>query len=129
MLNYARQRAMEALRRPDRAVLATSGPAGLQASEYPCEADGLCLYLLIPQTSDHLFNLEHDPVVTMISEWWELKGEACVLPPNPPGLELGLLREPEAEWCRLVRIEPHQIQIRREKGWGYLETIEPRGHS
>ena len=38
MLDYARQRAIEALKITQKAVLATSGPAGVQATEFPCEA-------------------------------------------------------------------------------------------
>ena len=128
MLDYARQRAIEALKIPRKAVLATSGPAGLQASEFPCEAIDAELYLLVPRTSDQLFNLEHDPSVTLLSASWELKGEARLISPTPPDLELDLLREPGAEWCGLVRVNPYQIQIRRESGWGYLETIELECH-
>jgi hypothetical protein len=124
MLDYARQRAIEALRSPGKAVLATSGPAGVQAGEFPCEALGLELYLLVPRTSDHLFNLERETIVTLLTPGWELKGEAQIISPNLSKPELDLLREPGAEWCELVRINPLQIQIRREQGWGYLETID-----
>jgi hypothetical protein len=124
MLDYARQRAAEALAIPRTAVLATSGPAGLQAGEFPCEAIGVELYLLVPRTSDHLFNLEHDPSVTLLAAGWELEGAAQVVSPTALELELDLLRDPGAEWCGLVRVVPRRIQIRREKGWGYLETIE-----
>jgi hypothetical protein len=88
MLDYARQRAIEALRCHRKAVLATSGPAGVQASEFPCEAIDLNLYLLVPQTSDHLFNLEHDSTVTLLTAGWEVRGEAQIIPPNAPDLEL-----------------------------------------
>jgi len=128
MLNYARQRVIEALRIPRRVVLATSGPAGLQANEFSCEAVELYLFLLVPKTSDHLFNLEHDPNVTLLTAGWELKGEAQVISPNILDLELDLLREPEAEWCVLVRVNPCLMQIRKGKGWGYLETIELKGN-
>jgi hypothetical protein len=124
MLDYARQRAIEILSLPRRAVLATSGPAGVQASEFHCQAIGLDLYLLVPQTSDHLFNLEYDPCVTLLTAEWELRGEARVVPPNLPPLDLDLLQEPGAGWCDLVRIHPHQIQIHRQGGWGNLETID-----
>src|SRR3990170_2946427 len=124
MLDYARQRASEALRIPRTAVLATSGPAGVQAGEFPCEAIDLNLYLLVPQTSDHLFNLEHDSTVTLLTAGWELKGKAYIVSTGAPDLELDLLREPGAEWCVLVRVEPSQVQIRGEVGWGSLETID-----
>jgi hypothetical protein len=124
MLDYARQRAIEALKLPRRAVLATSGPAGVQAGEFPCEATGLVLYLLVPRISDHLFNLEHGSFVTLLTGGWELKGKAQIILPDAPDLELNLLREPGAQWCVLVRVEPCQVQIRREEGWGNLETID-----
>jgi hypothetical protein len=124
MLDYARQRAIEALRLPRRVVLATSGPAGVQAGEFPCEAIGLNLYLLVPQTSDQLFNLERDPKVTLLAAGWELKGEARITSPDATVLGLGLLREAGAQWCVLVRVHPCQLQIRRQDGWGYLETID-----
>lgn len=124
MLDYARQRAKEALQSPRRAVLVTSGPAGVQAGELPCEAIDLDLYLLVPKTSDHLFNLEHRSAVTLLAAGWELKGQAQVIPPGVPDLGPDLLREPGAEWCVLVRVAPCRIQIRREGGWGNLETID-----
>ncbi len=132
MLDYARQRVIDALRVPRSAVLATSGPAGVQAGEFRCEADGLDLYLLLPRTSDHLFNLEQQPGVTLLTAGWELKGEARVLPPGAPCHDLELLKELGAgaawsEWYALVRVAPHQLSIRREAAqprWGNVETID-----
>lgn len=124
MLDYARQRAIEALRLSHKVVLATSGPAGVQAGEFSCEAIGLNLYLLVPQTSNHLFNLEQDPNVTLLAAGWELKGKAQIISPDEAVLELGLLREAGAQWCVLLRVDPFQLQIRRQDGWGYLETID-----
>ncbi|MCL5997716.1 MAG: pyridoxamine 5'-phosphate oxidase family protein [Chloroflexi bacterium] len=124
MLDYARQRAKEALMVPRTAILATSGPAGVQVSEVPCQALDLDFYLLVPQTSDHLFNLEHDPAVTLLTAGWALKGQAHIISGNAPGVDLNLLREPGAEWCLLVRVDPCQVQIRRVGGWGHLETID-----
>jgi hypothetical protein len=125
MLNYARQRAVEALQNTRRAVLVTNGPAGVQASECPCQAAGLAVYLLAPGTCDHLFNLEHDPRVTLLAEGWELKGEARTLagpPDDLPGLDL--LQEPAAAWSVLLRITPRQVQLRAPSGWGHVETID-----
>lgn len=124
MLDYAHGRAVEALSTPRRAIFITSGPAGLQTGEYPCEAIILDLYLLVPQTSDHLFNLEQDPAAVLLTSKWNLKGEARVVFPIPADLRLDLLKEPGMAWCTLVRITPHQLQIRREDGWGNLETID-----
>jgi hypothetical protein len=124
MLDYARQRVRETLRITRTVVLATSGPAGVQASEFSCEALDLHLYLLVPRTSDHLFNLEHDSAVTLLSAAWELRGEAHIIAPHASDVELDLSREAGAEWCVLVRVDPCQVQIRRAEGWGNLETID-----
>jgi hypothetical protein len=124
MLDYARQRAIETLRTSRKAVLVTGGPAGVQASEVACQAVDLEFFLLLPQVSDHLFNLEHNPQVTLLAAGWCMKGEAWVIPAfdAPPGLEL--LHEPDARWCMLVHVIPRQLQIRREGGWGDQETID-----
>jgi hypothetical protein len=127
MLDYAHQRALEALGTPRIAVLVTNGPAGVQAGEFPCVALGLRLYLLVPQTSDHLFNLEHETMVTLLAAGWQLKGEAQIVAPGIADLELNLLHEPGAAWCVLVRVTPCQVQIRREGGWGNIETIDLAG--
>jgi hypothetical protein len=124
MLDYARQRVIEALKIPHRAVLATSGPAGVQAMEFPCEAVELELYLLVPQTSDHLFNLEHVSSVTVWTTQWELKGKAQIISPITTDLELNILREPGAKWSMVVRVRPCKLQILKEDGWGSLETID-----
>jgi hypothetical protein len=124
MLDYAHQRAIEVLKIPRRAVLATSGPAGVQVSELPCEALEVELYLLVPQTSDHLFNLENVSTVSLLTDVWDLKGEAQILFPNSTDLKLDMVREPEAQWSVLVRVRPCKLQIRKENGWGNLETID-----
>lgn len=124
MLDYARERAVEVLKNSSIAVLATYGPAGLQASEFPCEARDLTLYLLVPWTSNQLFNLEFDPSVTLLSAEWELKGRAETISHNTLEQDLLLLREAGAEWCALLRVIPNKIQIRKENGWGYAETLE-----
>ncbi len=124
MLDYAHDRIVEALKTPHRAVLATSGPAGVQASEVPCEGLGLTLYLLAPRTSDHLFNLELDGRVTLVAAEWELQGTARVVDPIPTDLALDLLAHPDAAWCALVRVDPDRLQVRRAGGWGHVETYD-----
>ena len=123
-MDYARERAVEALSKTRAVVLVTSGPAGLLAGEFSCEAIGLELYLLVPQTSDHLFNLEQEAAVALVSDAWELKGKAQVVSPAPADIALALWHSAEAKWCALVRVEARQMQIRREAGWGNIETID-----
>ena len=124
MLDYTRQRAAEVLKIPRTAILATSGPAGVHASELRYEALELEVYLLMPQTSDHLFNLEYDSNVTLLTAGWELKGKARILSLDISDISLNLLREPEAEWCVLVLVDPIQVHVLREGGWGRTETLD-----
>jgi len=124
MLDYARARAIQILQPARSAVLATHGPAGLQVAEIPCEAVDLDLYLLLPWTSDHLFNLEQDPCVTLLTSSWELKGQVRLVSPTTLDLHLDLLREPAAACSALLHVTPSRIQVRRPQGWGYLETLE-----
>ena len=124
MLDYAHQRASAALGNPRTAVLITSGPAGVQTGEFRCEVFKLSLYLLIPQTSDHLFNLEHESTVTILTATCELKGQAQPVSCAAPDPNVGLCHEPDAEWCALVRVEILRVQIRSEDGWRNRETID-----
>lgn len=124
MFDYAHQRALEVLGNPRTAVLVTNGPAGVQAGEFPCAALGLNLYLLVPQTSDHLFNLEYESTVTLLIAKCELKGRAQLIAHGEVHSDCTLLREPEAGWGAFLQVEIFQVQIRSEKGWGNRETLD-----
>jgi hypothetical protein len=124
MINYARERAEKILKPTLTAVLATTGPAGLQVSEFPCEAFELDLYLLLPQTSDHLFNVEQDGRVALHTEKWELTGKGRVLSPGEKVPQIGLFPKAEVGWYVLLKVTPGQIQVLRPEGWGAAETID-----
>ena len=124
MFDYAHQRALEALGNPRAAVLVTNGPAGVQVSEFPCAALGLSLYLLVPQTSDHLFNLEYESTVTLLIARCELKGKAQIVSRGAVDLDCTLLQEPQADCCAFLHVEIFQVQIRSEVGWGNCETLD-----
>ncbi len=124
MLDYAHQRAKEALKLPRQAVFVTQGPAGIQASQVQCQAVDLILYLLVPKTSDHLFNLESESSVVLLAAGLDLKGNAQVIPIDSLDFELELLKNPQAGWCVLVRVEPIHLHIHRAEGWGNLESID-----
>jgi hypothetical protein len=131
MLDYGRHRAREVLGSVSTAVLATAGPAGVQAGVFPCElaleADSLALLILVPKTSDLLYNIEHEPAVTVLTTAWELRGTAWIEcaegARDRPALWKGL----GAAWSALVRVRPWTLQIRRKDGWGNLETIDFQG--
>ena len=122
MLNHLRQRVTETLSTARTATLSTHGAAGIQANVFPCESVDLGLYLLVPRTSDHLFNLEHNPEVVVTTETWQVRGTACIAQEYPP--ELGLLQQPGAAWCEVLAVRPARIQIEPRNGSGYAETID-----
>jgi hypothetical protein len=122
VLHHIRQRVAETLSSASTATLSTYGPADIQAGVFACEATELTLFLLVPRTSDHLFNLEHNPNVVVTTDTWQLRGTAQVVEERPPGLSL--LQRPDAGWCELVEIQPTRLQIKRSEGGGYAETFD-----
>jgi hypothetical protein len=122
MLNHLRQRATETLSAAQRATLSTHGAAGIQANMFPCESADLALYLLVPRTSDHLFNLEQNPEVVVTTDIWQLRGVAGIAQECPAGL--ALLHQPDAAWCEVVMIRPTRLQIAGSGAAGHAETID-----
>ncbi len=124
MLHYTVQRAIELLKPVSTVVLATYGPAGILASMQPCEAVGADLYLLLPRTSDHLFNLEEDSHVALVSGDWDLRGKGHVLSPEECLPQLERLKACATGWHVLLKVVPTQIQFQRREGWGPAETLD-----
>ena len=124
MLDHLKRRVARILATAKTATLSTSGPAGLQARLFPCQAEGLYLYLLLPGTSDHLLNLEQESHVVASTAGWQVRGAAQVLPLQESPDSLMLPHLPEAPGCVLVQIRPSQLQIYRRNGWGFRETID-----
>jgi hypothetical protein len=124
MLQTLRIRVIESLGKVTATTLSTNGPGGIQAGFFPCEADDLDLYLLIPASSDVLFNLETNSAVVITTPNWQLEGEAsvCTLPKAPPTLQLAY--SPRAAGCVLVRVCCRRIHFNWSEGWGYRETID-----
>jgi hypothetical protein len=123
MLAHLRQRVVEALATVQEVLLATSGPAEIQASRVPCEAHELRLYLLVPRASDHLFNLEQQPEIVVVNREWELRGRARVLHNGERPAELGLGRRPEAAWSEWVEVAVEQFHHHAAPGRA-AETID-----
>ncbi len=124
MLDYAQQHAAEVLGNPPMAVLVTNGPAGVQVGEFPCAVMGLSVYLLVPQTSDHLFNLEQESAVTLLITSCELKGTARPLDYNDVPPTCALLQHPVVQWGTFLRVEISRVQLRSADGWGNRETLD-----
>jgi hypothetical protein len=124
MISYTRERAVEMLKTARTAVLATTSPTGVQASEFPCEAVDLDVYLLLPRTSDHLFNLEQDDRVALHTDRWELTGKGRILSSDENWPQISIPPKTVMALYVLVKVVPSQIQVLRSEGWGPAETID-----
>ena len=127
MLEPLKLRVTAALKGESAATLSTNGPGGIQAGFFPCEADDLTLYLLIPASSDVLFNLEVETAVVITTPHWQLEGEAETCPLTQVSPTLCLPRLPQATGCVLVSVTCRRIHFNWTEGWGYRETIDCNG--
>lgn len=118
MLAHIRARILEKLVEAGSVMLASSGTAGIQISACPARPVGLRLYLLIPAMSDHLLNLEQDPIVTITSDLWRLNGLARLRGTPCPFTDV------EARWHRVVEIRPSLFEFLSEDGQQVAETID-----
>ena len=76
MLSQLRAEALALIAATPKCILSTIGPAGVQASVVACVVHERCIYVLVPSTVDHLFNLEHEFEVVLTSTLWQLRGAA-----------------------------------------------------
>src|SRR5262245_58738017 len=79
MLDKLRAEALALIAATPHCTLSTTGPAGVQASVVACMVRDACVYLLVPSTADHLFNLEHTMEVVLTATLWQLRGVGLVL--------------------------------------------------
>lgn len=124
MLDDLRQRAVDILGATSHATLLTCGPADLQATYARCAASALLIYVLVPRTSDVLFNLEHRPEVLLLTPQWQLRGTASALPPERHPADLALLAAPEAAWCAIVLVTPTRLHWIGNGVTDIAETID-----
>ena len=124
MLEYLRDRVKEKLEKTHSAILATGGPAGVQVSYCPGQGLGLHLFLLVPATSDHLFNLENQTEVVVTTEDWQLIGWARVLKGEniPPELELKKNENNRRE--EVIEIVPYRFEFIIPEETRVVETID-----
>lgn len=124
MLRQLRQRSSEALSTARHIVLSAFGPADIQAEALPCESVGLALYVLVPRTSDLLFNLESSRVVVGTADTWQVRGAARLLKPGEYPDGLAIAKTPEAAWSEMVEICPTRLQLNPPRGRAQGETID-----
>src|SRR5918912_3531761 len=79
MLSQLRAEALALIDATPDCILSTIGPAGVQASVVTCVVHAGCIYMLVPSTLDHLFNIEHELEVVLTGTSWQLRGAALVI--------------------------------------------------
>ena len=72
---HLRQQVKDLLNRYSTATLATCGPAGSQISIVTYSVEQLQMHLTLTHGSDHLFNLETDPSLVLMTASWRLHGQ------------------------------------------------------
>lgn len=128
MLELLRNRIKSALSAETAATMSTNGPGGIQAGFFPCQADHLTLYLLVPSSSDVLYNLESQSAVVVTTPGWQLEGQAHMLPLSEAPPTITLDRSPRAAGCLLVAVTFQRMHFNWSEGWGYRETIDCNGN-
>jgi hypothetical protein len=124
MLVHLHQRVAKALAPIHEAMLTTFGPADIQTSYLPCEAIDLDLYMLIPRTSDHLFNLEFRSDVVVTTHGLQGRGTAHIVEANEQPSNLALCHLDEAHWSALARIALTRLQLTNQESAHGSETID-----
>lgn len=120
MLDKLRERAAQILAETDVCTVATTGPAGIQASMVQCAGRGTTLYLLVPDTSDHLFNLELTREVAVTTPTWHLRGMADIVKEGTD-----LFAAAQCEWHTVVRVTPVRLHIQPDHDPAHTaETID-----
>lgn len=123
-MTYLQQKIMAVLLQVSNITLATEGAAGLQASVLPCQADQGQLWILLPENSDHLLNLETQGQVVLVTPAWTAQAKATMVEPQAVPANLTLRQHPYFEWCKPLVLNITRLQINRADGWGYTETFD-----
>lgn len=118
MLKELQDRVILILATTQSCTLSTNGPAGLQASVVYYVNLGIIPYLYIPDSSDHLFNLEHQSSVVLTTKLWQLYGTGIIL--NQANIPAPVKQRP---WHMLIQVLPAKMHIDSGPGSG-RETID-----
>lgn len=124
MLDHLRQRVIDLLEPTNAVTLSTYGPAGIQAQVLSSIAQGLSLFVLVPATSEHLYNIEQQHIVVATTAEWQLRGYGRQLsPPEIPATVLPLSSIQSGDYA-VVEIRPLRLEIGSPNGGGFTETID-----
>ena len=116
MNKHLEQRIREQFNQLDRALLATCGPAGPQISTVTFETQAQVLYLFLAHGSDHLFHLETDANVVLLTPNWKLHGRGTIVSGSA-----SVVGQP---WQVLVEVVPVRLHILGEDRQSVVETFD-----
>jgi hypothetical protein len=81
------------------------------------------LYLLIPATSDHLYNLEHEPQVVLTTDHWQLRGSVKTTGQvQPAGTNLAAINHPHTDV--VVEVTPVRMHVEPTGKGSHRQTID-----
>jgi hypothetical protein len=127
MLKKLRAEALALIAATPYCTLSTTGPAGVQASVVACLVREDCVYVLVPSTVDHLFNMEHELEVVLTSSLWQLRGAALDLS-AAEGLHgtapATISAQARAAGYALIEIFPLRMHLEPGGRRRYRETID-----
>lgn len=115
MNQYLQQRIETLFRQYDRTTLATCGSAGVQISVVTYDAKQLTLHLYLPHGSDHLFNLESNPELVLLTPSWKLQGRGKLTDAIPSF----------NQWQVTILVKPIRLHILNDQA--SIETIDFEG--
>jgi hypothetical protein len=127
MLKKLRAEALALIAATPNCTLSTIGPAGVQASIVDCLVREDCVYLLVPSTVDHLFNLEYELEVVLTSPLWQLRGAALALGEldgRHGTAPYDMSARACATGCTLVEVFPFRMQLEAAGRRRHRETID-----
>ena len=127
MLGKLRAEALALIADTPDCTLSTIGPAGVQASVVACAVREDCVYVLVPSTVDHLFNLEHELEVVLTSRLWQLRGAALVLGESDGRhgtAPYDISARASEAGCTLVEVFPFRMHLEPAGRRRYRETID-----
>lgn len=116
MNEHLRQRAVELFSSCEQVLLVTCGPAGPQVSQVASQVRNEHLILLVECISDHLFNLEIQREVAVLSPAWELHGIAQVMQ-----ADAGVPVQP---WQVAIKVRPARLHVLDADHTTRIETID-----
>jgi hypothetical protein len=132
MLNKLRAEALALIATTPDCTLSTIGPAGVQASVVACVVREDCVYVLVPSTVDHLFNLEHELEVVLTSTLWQLRGAALALGESDGRhgtAPYDISAHASAAGYTLVEVFPFRMHFEPAGRRRYRETIDFAVHT